>query len=1032
MKLPTFCIQRPVFATVMSLILIMIGIMGFQKLETRFLPRFALNRVTISTGYAGASANLVETSITTPLEKAISGIDGIDYVTSDSSQGSSYIKIILDPDTNIYDITNKIRNQVAMDSGELPSSVLPPVVQTGHATMDLMDIGFSIQNGRLKDLRDYLDRYVIDRITQLPGISAVQTYGAEKYAMRITLHPNQMTARNINVGDIEQAINNNNLQLPAGYIKSNTMDFPITAKTALNTVDQFRNIVIKNNKGRLIYLKDIATVKLGNDTALKSIVKVNGKPAILLSVFNTDEANPIIEAKKLRTLLSKVGSQLPANIHYAITFDSSKFMSASIAEVYKTIGISIAFVSLIIFFSLGKFRSALIPIVTIPICILATMGFMYFAGFSINIITLLAIVLSIGLVVDDAIVVLENIHRHMENESKNVAIDFPLADARSSESRMQASIKGSQEIATPVIAMTLTLAAVYAPIGLIKGVVAHIFASFAFTLAIAVFVSGFIALTLTPMMCSKFLTTHTNTPLTIKIERFFSSLTKSYKRLLSRILSHRFKIILITLILAVSGFMLASTLQKTFLPAEDMGFLVTSLSSPPGNNDQYSEIQLQQLNDLLLQHHAIKNNVTMSFEQSDHNMIFSTLKDYHQRNQSATQIALSVNKQIRKISGLNAVAFPPSFGGSTQNEISFYIMASKNYNDLYKISNALIKKLSAYPGLVNLQSNLKFDNQQYNLTVNRQLADQLQVNVRDIDTTLSSLLGGVTVSTFNLNGETYDVDMQAAKPYLQSVQAIQQFTVPSATGQLVPLANLITMTPVPMQTDLFHYNRLRAAEISGELGPDYPLGKVVSYLQTALPSMLPSDVKYAFTGQARRIVSSANSMGIIFLLAFVFIYLVLSAQFESFIDPFIILLAVPLSIIGALVALKIIGGSINLYTMIGLITLVGLIAKHGILITQFANSLQKTGVNAHDALINAASIRLRPILMTTAAMIFGALPLIFATGASENSRTQVGTIFVGGLICGTFFSLILVPIAYSYFNQLKKYIKEHVRNNLDN
>ncbi|MCX7121285.1 MAG: efflux RND transporter permease subunit [Gammaproteobacteria bacterium] len=1006
MKLPAFCIQRPVFATVMSLILIMIGIMGFQKLETRFLPRFALNRVTISTAYPGASANLVESSITTPLEKSISGIDGIDYVSSDSSQGSSYIKVILDPGTNIYDITNKIRNQIAMTSGELPGTILPPIVQTGHGEMDLMDVGFSIQSGHLKDLRDYLDRYVIDRITQLPGISTVQTYGANKYAMRITLHPNKMTARNVNIDDIQNAINNNNLQLPAGYIKSDTMDFPITAKTALHTATEFGNIVIKDNKGQLIYLKDIASVKLGNDTELKSIVKVNGKPAILLSVFNTDESNPIAEAKKLRALLSNVGSQLPSNIHYTITFDSSKFMSASISEVYKTIGISIAFVALIIFFSLGKCRSALIPIVTIPICILATMGLMYFAGFSINIITLLAIVLSIGLVVDDAIVVLENIHRHMENGL----------------SRMQAAIKGSQEIATPVIAMTLTLAAVYAPIGLIKGTVAHIFASFAFTLAIAVFISGFVALTLTPMMCSKFLTQDKNpSQLNKNIDWFFTTLTTFYQKILTRVLHHRFKIIVVTVILAVGGFIIACSLQKTFLPKEDMGFLVTSLSSPPGNNSQYSEIQLQQLNDLLLQHRTIKNNVTMSFEQSNHNMIFSTLKDYSGRDLSADKIALSVNKQIKKIPGLNAVAFPPSFGGSTQNEISFYIMAPENYNDLYKISNALIQKLSAYPGLMGLESNLKFNNQQYNLTVNRQLADQQQVNVRDIDMTLANLLGGATVSTFNLNGETYDVDMQAAKPYLQSIQAISQFTVPTATGQLVPLANLITMTPVPMQTDLFHYNRLRAAEITGELGPGYPLGTVVTYLQKALPAMLPSDVKYAFTGQARRIVSSGNSMGTIFLLAFVFIYLVLSAQFESFIDPFIILLAVPLSIIGALLSLKLIGGSINLYTMISLITLVGLIAKHGILITQFSNTLQNEGESAHDALIKAASIRLRPILMTTAAMIFGALPLIFATGASANSRTQVGTVFVGGLICGTFFSLILVPIAYSYLNQLKKY-----------
>ncbi|MCX7124410.1 MAG: efflux RND transporter permease subunit [Gammaproteobacteria bacterium] len=1014
MKLPQFCIERPVFATVLSLILIMIGIMGFQKLETRFLPRFALNRVVISTSYPGASANLVETSITTPLEKSISGIDGIDYVSSDSSQGASTITVILDSGSNLFNLTNKIRNQIALTTSTLPTGIQAPIVQTGHGEMDLMDIGFSIQGGKLKDLRDYLDRYVIDRITQLPGISSVETYGANKYAMRITLHPSQMAARNVNINDIQTAINNNNLQLPAGYIKSPTMDFPITAKTALHTADQFGNIVVKNTNGQLIYLKDIASVKLGNNTDLKSIVKVNGKPAILLSTFNTDESNPIAESKKLRALLKNIGSQLPSNIHYKITFDSSKFMSASISEVYKTISISVAFVSLIIFFSLGKFRSALIPIVTIPICILATMGFMYFVGFSINIITLLAIVLSIGLVVDDSIVVLENIHRHMENGL----------------SRMDAAIKGSQEIATPVIAMTLTLAAVYAPIGLITGVVAHIFASFAFTLAIAVIISGFVALTLSPMMCSKFLTIdgkqetekNTRNKLTDNIEKFFHRLTTFYRKLLTGVLLHRFKIIVVTVILAIGGFILGSTLQKTFLPKEDMGFLVTALSSPPGNNDQYSEIQLQQLNSLLFQHPAIENNVTMSLEQSDHNMIFSTLKDYSQRNQSATQLALSVNNQIKKIPGLNAVAFPPSFGGSTQNEIAFYIMAPENYNNLYTISNDLIKKLSNYPGLINLQSNLKFNNQQYNLTVNRQLADQLQVSVRDIDTTLASLLGGTTVSTFNLNGETYDVDMQAAKPYLQSTQAIQQFTVPNSSGKLVPLANLITMTPIPMQTNLFHYNRLRAAEITGELGPGYPLGKVVDYLQKTLPQILPSDVKYAFTGQARRIVSSSNSMGTIFLLSFVFIYLVLSAQFESFIDPFIILLAVPLSIIGALVSLKIVNGSINLYTTISLITLVGLIAKHGILITQFANTLQKTGKNAHDALIDAASIRLRPILMTTAAMICGALPLIFATGASANSRMQVGTVFVGGLICGTFFSLVLVPIAYSYFNQLKRYI----------
>lgn len=1013
MKLPTFCIQRPVFATVLSLILIMIGIMGYQNLETRFLPHFQENRVLITTVYTGASANLVESTITTPLEKSISGIDGIDYMSSVSSQGVSAITVILKSGVNIYNITSKIRNQIALAASSLPNTIQAPEVQSGYSGIDLMDIGFTIQNGSLRQLRNYLDRFVMDRIQELPGVSSVNILGANKYAMRVTLHPTEMAARQINVSEIDNAIRESNLQLPAGSIQTTAMDFPITAKTALHTAKQFGNIVIARQNGHLIRLKDIATIRLGNDIAAKSFVHINGVPAILISVYNTNESNPIDVSAQLRQLLKRMSAQLPPNIHYTITFDQSNFMKASIAEVYKSIFLSIIFVAIIIFFSIGKIRSSLIPIITIPVCILATAGLMYFAGFSINIITLLAIVLSIGLVVDDAIVVLENIHRHMENGL----------------TRLQAAIKGSQEIATPVIAMTLTLAAVYTPIGLIKGVIAHIFSSFAFTLAIAVIISGFVALTLSPMMCSKLLSEHTghDNKLTQGIELFFHRLTSHYQKILSRVLSHRFKIIVLTVIIAIAGFMVAGTLDKTFLPKEDMGFLITLLKSSSGSNNNTSQQQLSTINDLLLKNSAVNKNVTLSFEPVTHgdgNLIFTTLKNYNQRSQSAYQVASKMNLAYQKIPGLNAVSFAPSFGANVHSEVAFYIMAPSSYLYLYQVGNALIKKLNHYPGLVNLSSNIQFDNEQYTLTVNRNLADQLGVSISTIDNTIAALLGGTTASTFTMDNQTYNVYLQAAKPYLQSTSGLSQFSVPNASGQLIPLANLITVTPTPTQTDLFHYNRLRAAELTAEIAPGYTLGGVVAYLQNALPTLLPNEVKYAFTGQARRIVTSSNSMGLLFLLAFVFIYLVLSAQFESFIDPLIILLAVPLCIIGALVSLKMVNGSINLYTMIGLITLVGLISKHGILITQFANTLQREGENARDALIHAASIRLRPILMTTAAMIFGALPLILATGASANSREQVGTVFVGGLFFGTFFSLILVPIAYSYFNQLKAFIRK--------
>lgn len=986
--------------------------MGYQNLQTRFLPHFEQNRVQITTTYIGASANLVETSITTPIEKAISGINGIDYVTSLSAQGSSSITAILDSGVNIYNVTSKIRNTVAMAASTLPSTIQSPVIQEGYHGIDLMDIGFTIQGASLHSLRDYLDRYVINRIEEQSGISAVVPLGANKYAMRITLHPTQMAARKININEIQQAIQNSNLQLPAGSIQTSTMQFPVTAKTSLKTVKQFGDIVIKNDKGQLIRLKDIATIKLGSDLESKSFVHINGTPGILLSVYPTNQANPITAAKQLRALLARISTQFPSNIHYAITFDESNFMNDSIHEVYKSIALSILFVAIIIFFTLGKIRSSFIPIVTIPVCILATMGMMYFAGFSINIITLLAIVLSVGLVVDDAIVVLENIHRHMENGL----------------TRIEAALKGSQEIATPVIAMTLTLAAVYAPIGLIQGVVAHIFASFAFTLAIAVIISGFVALTLSPMMCSKFLV-HDAAPqntLNKNIENFFHALTFFYKKLLTHVLMHRLKIVIITIILAIAGFAVAYTLEKTFLPKEDMGFLITLLKTPAGSSNQSAQQNLKKINQLLLSNPAVDHNVGISFvpASSRHNNItFTALKNYGERNESADEVAQWMNKQVTKIPGLNAISFAPSFGGSTQNAIEFYITAPNSYHYLFQVGNALIKKLNNYPGLINMASNMQYNNQQYNLTVNRTLANQLNVNISTIDNTIAAMLGGTQVSTFNVGGETYDVDMQVAKPYLQSVQSMEQLSVPNAAGQLIPLTNLISVKPVPTQTNLLHYNRLRAASIAGEIAPGYTLGEVVAYLQKSLPTLLPSHVKYTFMGQARRIITSSNSMGLVFLLAFIFIYLVLSAQFESFVDPLIILLAVPLSIIGALVSLKMVNGSINLYTMIGLITLVGLIAKHGILITQFANTLQKSGENAHDALVHAASIRLRPILMTTAAMIFGALPLVFSSGASAVSREQIGTVFVGGLLCGTFFSLILVPISYSYFNQLKAFIK---------
>lgn len=1014
MNLPTFCIKRPVFATVVSLLLIVFGIASYQHLKTRFFPNFISNTVSISTYYPGASPSLVENSVTTPLEKSISGINGIDTISSVSAQGNSIIKVKINPGVNLYDITNKIRNKVSLASETLPANLHSPMVQMGHDDMDLIDIGFSIKNGKLQSLRDYLDRYVINRISQLPGISTVQVFGANKYAINIHLNPEKMAARHLSINDVKAAIQNSNIQLPAGTIKTQSMDIPVTAKTGLHSANEFANITIANIKGKLVYLKDIATVKLGTDTHAKSIVRINGQRAILLSVFNASDANPIDASMRVRQLLNAIKTQLPSNMHAVITFDQATYMRASIKEVYQTIFIAICFVALIIFLSLGKLRSTLIPITTIPICILATMGFMYLFGFSINIITLLAIVLSIGLVVDDAIVVLENVERHIE----------------SGLNRLQAAITGTKEITTPVIAMTLTLAAVYAPIGLIKGSISHIFAAFAFTLAAAVTVSGFVALTLSPMMCSKLLPDNINKTKPNKksfLENIYQRINYAYQYALKYLLQHRLWVILLTITLAVGGFFSLGSLPKTFMPKEDMGFLVSILNTSKGSNNESAEKKLKILDGIIHDQSDIQTTTVISSNEASadsdgDNMIFTTLKPFEKRSNSANTLAKNINKVSLKQPGLDAATFAPSFGGSMHQQLAFYIMAPESYKTLYHTANQLIEKLSHIKALNNIHSNLQFDSQQYQVTVNRPLAASLQVQINTIDSTLATLLGGSTVTTFNKGGEAYDVNLQAKSNFLSSINAIKQFQVMSKTNQLVPLGNLIDIQPVLTQPTLFHYNRLRAAKITSELNAGYKLSTVVHDLQKRLPQVLPNNTKYAFTGQARRIVKSNNSMTAIFLLAFVFIYLVLSAQFESFLDPFIILLAVPFSIIGAVLGLKLIGGSINIYTLIGLVTLVGLIAKHGILITQFANTLHKQGLDTKSALIEAASIRLRPILMTTAAMTCGALPLMLATGASANSRAQIGVVIVAGLLLGTFFSLILVPIAYSYMSQFKQYL----------
>lgn len=1013
MNLSETCIKRPVLAIVLSLILVVVGIMGFHYLNTRFFPKFTQDMINITTSYPGASAKLVESSITTPLEEAISGVQGIDTIRSDSYQGSSLIKISVKYGTNVEGVANQIRDKVEQARGQLPHNINAPIVQVGWGNMQMMDVGFTAPNGNVNATRDYLDRYVVDKIEQIPGIANVQEVGADKYAMRIWLDPQKMAARSLSVAQVTAAIQNSNLELPAGEVKSNTINYPINAATKLTTAAQFNNIIIKNDHGNIIRIKDIGYAKLGSDSAAKSIVKLNGQRGILLAINNATDANPIAAAQQVNDFLKSIAPSLPQGMKIVHSFDISVYMNASVHEVYLAIIFAILCVIAVIFIFLGQFRTVIIPIATIPVCVIASFGLMYLLGFTINVITLLALVLSIGLVVDDAIVMLENIYRHIENGVK------PLA----------AAIKGSKEITFPVIAMTITLAAVYAPIGLMHNQAANIFRSFAFTLAGAVLISGFVALTLSPMMCSRFLKGNIAQAKGYShfVENLYLRLANGYGKMLMHILKVRILVVCAALLIAVGGYFLFKNTPTGFMPPEDMGLIIAAPNSAPSNASvKFLGDQLQQTSNIIEKTPEIASLVYIADTNAQSfNAAFVTLKPFDQRTRSAQQIANSINMKIKQIPGLYASAFSPSFGGSMQHQLEFYLMGSMSYKQLSKDATLIVNKLKQYPGFQQVQANVSYGSQQYNMTVNHELAGKLQVTIKDIDDTMAALMGGKNISTFDMNGKTYNVYIQALQSELHSLNSIDKFYVNNATNQLIPLSNLVTLTPTLSQDTLPHYNRLRATQISAQLAPGYNLGTIINYLQKELPTILPSDVKYAFTGRAHNVLTSSSSMGLVFLLALVFIYLVLAAQFESFIDPFIIILAVPLSIVGAILSLKMVGGTLNMYVSIGLVTLIGLISKHGILITQFANQLQEGGMEMKAALVKAASIRLRPILMTTAAMIFGALPLMLASGASAESRRQIGTVIIGGLFFGTFFSLVVVPVAYSYAAKFKTFLKRN-------
>jgi multidrug efflux pump len=1001
-----FCIRRPVFATVLSLLITLVGIVAFERLSVRQYPNVDEPVVSVTTNYPGASATIIESQVTQILEGSIAGIEGIDVLESSSRAESSRITVRFRSDIDPDVAASDVRDRVSRVRGRLPDEITEPVIAKVEADAQaIMFLVFTSPRMSALEITDYVDRFIADRLKNLTGVADVQIYGERRYAMRIWLDRERLAAFNLTVQDIEAALRAQNAEIPSGRIESKDREFSVLSRTGLSTPDQFRNVVIKTVSGHQVKLGEVARVELGASDERRAST-YNGAPAIAVGVIKQATANPLEVSQAVRKVLPEMNASLPDGLSTEIGNDDTVFIDRSIVAVYTTIAEAIGLVVIVILFFLRSFRAAIIPIVTIPISLIATFTLMYAMGFSINTLTLLAMVLAIGLVVDDAIVVLENIYRHIEDGMEPVA----------------AAIRGTREIGFAVIAMTLTLAAVYAPIAFAPGKTGRLFLEFALTLAGAVIVSGFVALTLTPMMSAKLLR-HNAKPgrIYLALERVFVGLENGYRVLLRGAFAARWLVVLVAVgVAGTSGFFYA-ILKSELSPLEDRGIMRLRGSGPEGATVAYTSRYATQMDEILTTIPEVRGRLVISgVPDVSQSLVVAPLRDWSERDRSQQAITNEVNPQLRRIAGINAIAQPPGAFGQrgAGRPVEFVIQTSGTYDELQRYVDLMLERARQNPGLESLDTDLKLNTPEFRVEIDRAKVADLGLDVSAVGRTLETFLGGRQVTRFEQNGEQYDVVLQLAATDRATPAALSTIFLRGPTGEMIQLSNVAKVTEAVAPKELKRFNQLRAATLQANLAPDYSIGEAITFLEQSAREVLPPLVQTDLNGQSRDFRSSADSLASVFVLALLFIYLVLAAQFESFRDPLIIMVTVPLSMVGALGALWMTGGTLNVYSQIGLVTLVGLITKHGILIVEFANQRQLEGSSRAEAAIEAAVLRLRPILMTTGAMVLGAVPLAVASGAGAESRHQIGWVIVGGMSFGTLLTLFVVPTVYGILGKV--------------
>ena len=1001
MRLSETSIRRPVLATVLSLLLVLVGLVSFKQLSLREYPRIDEPLVTVSTRLLGASSEVIESQVTKPLEDSIAGIDGVDIITSISRSEQSQItvrfRLTKDPDT----AAAEVRDRAARVRGRLPDAADEPVIAKVEAdAVPTIWLAYTSETLSPLEVTDLINRIVKPRLQTVPGVADVQVGGDRKFSMRIWLDADRLASYRLTVQDVEDALRRQNLEVPAGRIESRQREFSVTARTDLNTVAQFNEITLKTVSGFVVRLRDVARVEEGAASE-RSRVRLNGVPSISTGIIRNATANPLEVAAGVKALMPQLQRELPPSVTVVQANDLSVFIDRSIKAVYKTVVEAVVLVALVVFVFLRTLRASFIPLVTIPVSLVGSFSLIALAGFTVNTLTLLALVLAIGLVVDDAIVVLENIFRHIEEGM----------------TPFQAALKGVREISFAVVAMTLTLTAVFTPLAFTPGRTGRLFSEFALTLAGAVLVSGFVALTLTPMMCSKLLR-HAARPTFFDrfMERVLVAITRGYTALLKGSLNVRWLVVGLMLASGAGSWWLFTNAKSELSPIEDRGVIAMPIRAPDGATLEYTARYLDAIERITSQYAELDRRfLFMGGGQVSSAFGVMRTVDWEERTRKTVDIQRDLIPKLTALPGVSAFPVtPPSLGqGFRERPINVVVVSGDSWDRMAQSAQRLMAEIGRNPGLVQPDMDLQLNKPEIFMDVDRTRAADMGVSVDTVARTVETMLGGRVVTRYKRDADQYDVIVQTSARGRTTPDDIERLFVRGRGDTMVPLSALVKVREAVSPRELNHFNQRRSVTITANLGPGYTMGEALKFLDEAASRVLPAGYALELNGVSREFRSSSGALGLVFVLALTFIFLVLSAQFESFVDPFVILLSVPLSMVGALGAMQFSGGTLKVYSQIGLITLVGLITKHGILIVEFSNQLRQQGREVRPAVVEAASLRLRPILMTTGAMVLGALPLAMSTGAGAESRQQIGWVIVGGMSVGTLLTIFVVPTVYT-------------------